>query len=86
MCWVDIMHLHRQFAGRKKRTNNYKEIAESLDLQCNHCKSYSQTIISIVIGEAVVSCNSCGCIWSKEIEDESTERGSKDENEVVKYI
>ena len=71
MYWGDDMQLHRQFAGRKKRANKYKAIAEKLDLQCDYCQSYSQTIISMVFEDAVVSCNSCGKIWSKLIEENS---------------
>ena len=64
------MNLHKQFAGRKKRITKYKAIAEKLDLQCNYCKSYLQTITSLVLDEAVINCNCCGNIWSKEIKEE----------------
>ncbi len=65
------MNLNRQFAGRKKRINKYKAIADKLELQCSYCKSYLQTITSIVIGEAVINCNNCGNIWNKEIPEET---------------
>lgn len=63
------MNINKRFFGRKKKIEQYKNIAEKLNLQCEYCKGYSQTIQSICIGEAVISCNNCGNIWSKEIEE-----------------
>lgn len=66
------MQLNKSFVMHKRRTTKYKEIAEKLDLQCDYCKSFSQNILSIVFGEATISCGSCGKIYSKEIELEAS--------------
>lgn len=63
------MNLNRQYVTHKKRVTKYRELAESLQLECPLCKGHSQTIVSLVVGYATIDCNSCGYVWEKEVEE-----------------